>query len=71
MKDARRNSKLSSIFAWPLTIMGLGLCFIKDDQISAYLNFDIFATILLIISLILILINQIDSYLNIEETKEN
>ena len=46
MKDATRNSKLSSIFAWPLTIMGLGLCFIKDDQISAYLNFDIFATML-------------------------
>jgi len=71
MKDAARHSKLSSIFAWPLTIMGLGLCFIQDNQISAYLNFDMFATILLIISLNLILINQIASYLNIEETKEN
>ena len=71
MKDAARNSRLSSIFAWPLTIMGLGLCFIQDNQISTYLNFDIFATILLIISLNLILINQIASYLNIEETKEN
>ena len=71
MKDAARNSRLSLIFAWPLTIMGLGLCFIQDNQISTYLNFDIFATILLIISLILILINQIASYLNIEETKEN
>jgi hypothetical protein len=71
MKDAARNSKLSSIFAWPLTIMGLGPCFIQDNQISTYLNFDIFATILLIISLNLILINQIASYLNIEETKEN
>jgi hypothetical protein len=71
MKDAARHSKLSSIFAWPLTIMGLGLCFIQDNQISTYLNLDIFATILLIISLNLILINQIASYLNIEETKEN
>ena len=71
MKDAARNSRLSSIFAWPLTIMGLGFCFIRDNQISSYLNFDIFATILLMISLILILINQIASYLNIEETKEN
>lgn len=71
MKDAARNCKLSSIFAWPLTIMGLGLCFIQDNQISTYLNLDIFTTILLIISLNLILINQIASYLNIEETKEN
>jgi hypothetical protein len=71
MKDSARNSKLSSIFAWPLTIMGLGLCFIQDNQISAYLNLDMFATILLIISLILILINQIESYLNIEEAIEN
>jgi hypothetical protein len=71
MKDAARNSKLSSIFAWPLTIMGLRLCFIQDNQISTYLNLDIFTTILLIISLNLILINQIASYLNIEETKEN
>ena len=71
MKDSARNSKPSSIFAWPLTIMGLGLCFIQDNQISAYLNFDIFTTIFLIISLIIILINQIDSYLNIEEAIEN
>jgi hypothetical protein len=71
MKDSARNSKISSLSVWPLTIMGLGLCFIQDNQISAYLNFDMFATILLIISLILILINQIDSYLNIEETIEN
>lgn len=71
MKDSARNSKPLSIFAWPLTIMGLGLCFIQDNQISAYLNFDIFTTILLIMSLFYFLINQIDSYLNIEETIEN
>jgi len=69
MKNTRSITSVSSLFVWTLTIMSLVLCFIGNEKFSAYLNLDIITFTLLAVSLVLILLNQINSYLNDNDMK--
>ena len=63
MKEASSEVSFLSLFVWPLTILALGFCFVKNDQISSGLNLDVITIILLILSFLLNCINQIFPHL--------
>jgi len=67
MKKSGSRPSALSLAVWPLTAMGLAFCLIKNEQVSAYLNFDIITISLLVISIILIFINHISIYMKSDE----
>ena len=67
MKKTDSRPSALSLLAWPLMAMGLAFCHIKNEQVSAYLNFDIITISLLVISIILIFINYISIYMKSDE----
>jgi hypothetical protein len=50
MKKTDSRPSALSLLSWPLMAMGLAFCHIKNEQVSAYLNFDIITISLLVIS---------------------